>query len=75
VTTSAAARLDAAGMVRVARERVVARLRASPPALLALSGEEEAMASWAALAAAGGGRVAGLHRPSRAPAAVRELLG
>jgi Ca-activated chloride channel homolog len=33
------------------------------------------MASCAALAAAGGGRVAALHRPSQAPNAVRELLG
>jgi len=50
--------------------RIPARLQ-----VLALSGDEEAMASCAALAAAGGGRVAALHRPSMAPAAVRELLG
>ena len=50
--------------------RIPARLH-----VLALSGEEEAMASCAALAAAGGGRVAALHRPSQAPGAVRELLG
>jgi Mg-chelatase subunit ChlD len=50
--------------------RIPARLQ-----VLALSGEEEAMASCAALAAAGGGRVAALHRPSQAPNAVRELLG
>ena len=50
--------------------RIPARLH-----VLALSGEEEAMASCAALAAAGGGRVAALHRPSQAPNAVRELLG
>jgi Mg-chelatase subunit ChlD len=43
--------------------------------VLALSDEEEAMTSCAALAAAGGGRVAALHRPSQAPSAVRELLG
>jgi Mg-chelatase subunit ChlD len=49
--------------------RIPARLQ-----VLALSGEEEAMASCAALAAAGGGRVAELHRPSQAPNAVRELL-
>ena len=49
--------------------RVPARLH-----VLALSAEEEAMASCAALAAAGGGRVAALHRPSQAPGAVRELL-
>jgi hypothetical protein len=50
--------------------RVPARLQ-----VLALSPEDEAMASCAALAAAGGGRVAALHRPSQAPGAVRELLG
>lgn len=50
--------------------RIPARLQ-----VLALSGEEEAMASCAALAAAGGGRVAALYRPSQAPSAVRELLG
>ena len=50
--------------------RIPARLQ-----VLALSDEEEAMASCAALAAAGGGKVAALHRPSQAPAAVRELLG
>lgn len=50
--------------------RIPARLQ-----VLALSPEEEAMASCAALAAAGGGRVAALHRPSQAPGAVRELLG
>jgi Mg-chelatase subunit ChlD len=50
--------------------RIPARL-----SVLALSPEEEAMASCAALAAAGGGRVAALHRPSQAPGAVRELLG
>ena len=50
--------------------RIPARLQ-----VLALSGEDEAMASCTALAAAGGGRVAALHRPSQAPAAVRELLG
>jgi Mg-chelatase subunit ChlD len=50
--------------------RIPARLQ-----VLALSSEEEAMASCAALAAAGGGRVAALHRPSQAPNAVRELLG
>lgn len=50
--------------------RVPARLQ-----VLALSGNEEALASCAALAAAGGGRVAALRRPSQAPAAVRELLG
>jgi Ca-activated chloride channel homolog len=33
------------------------------------------MASCTALAAAGGGRVAALHRPGQAPNAVRELLG
>jgi hypothetical protein len=33
------------------------------------------MAACAALAAAGGGRVATLHRPSQAPSAVREVLG
>jgi hypothetical protein len=49
--------------------RVPARLH-----VLALSGEEDAMVSCAALAAAGGGRVAVLHRPSQAPAAVREVL-
>jgi hypothetical protein len=43
--------------------------------VMGLSAEEEAMASCAVLAAAGGGRVAPLHRPSQAPAAVRELLG
>ena len=50
--------------------RVPARLQ-----VLALSPEDEAMTSCAALAAAGGGRVAALHRPSQAPSAVRELLG
>ncbi|CCG05608.1 vWA domain-containing protein [Blastococcus saxobsidens] len=50
--------------------RVPARLQ-----VMALSAEEEASASCAALAAAGGGGVALLDRPSRAPAAVRELLG
>jgi len=50
--------------------RIPARLH-----VLALSTEEESMASCAALAAAGGGRVAPLHRPSQAPAAVRDLLG
>jgi Mg-chelatase subunit ChlD len=50
--------------------RVPARLQ-----VLALSGDGDAVASCAALAAAGGGRVAALHRPSQAPAAVRELLG
>jgi Mg-chelatase subunit ChlD len=50
--------------------RVPARLQ-----VLALSGDGEAVTSCAALAAAGGGRVAALHRPSQAPAAVRELLG
>jgi Mg-chelatase subunit ChlD len=50
--------------------RVPARLQ-----VMALTDEEEAMASCAALAAAGGGRVAPLHRPSQAPAAVRDLLG
>jgi hypothetical protein len=50
--------------------RVPARLQ-----VLALSDEEEAMASCAALAAAGGGKVAALHRPSLAVSAVRELLG
>jgi len=49
--------------------RVPARLN-----VMALSAEEEAMASCAVLAAAGGGRVAPLHRPSQAPAAVRDLL-
>jgi len=43
--------------------------------VLALSAEEEAMAACTALASAGGGRVAPLHRPSQAPAAVRDLLG
>jgi Mg-chelatase subunit ChlD len=50
--------------------RMPARLQ-----VMALSAEEEASASCAALAAAGGGRVAALHRPSQAPSAVRELLG
>jgi Ca-activated chloride channel family protein len=50
--------------------RVPARLQ-----VLALSAEEEAMTSCTALAAAGAGKVAALHRPSMAPAAVRELLG
>ena len=50
--------------------RVPARLQ-----VLALSGDVDAVASCTALAAAGGGRVAALHRPSQAPAAVRELLG
>jgi Mg-chelatase subunit ChlD len=50
--------------------RVPARLQ-----VLALSAEEESMASCTALASAGGGRVAPLHRPSQAPAAVRDLLG
>jgi Mg-chelatase subunit ChlD len=50
--------------------RVPARLQ-----VMALTDEEEALASCAALAAAGGGRVAPLHRPSQAPAAVRDLLG
>jgi hypothetical protein len=50
--------------------RIPARLQ-----VLALSPEDEATASCAALAAAGGGRVAALHRPSQAPAAVRDLLG
>jgi Mg-chelatase subunit ChlD len=50
--------------------RVPARLQ-----VLALSAEDEAMTSCTALAAAGGGRVAALHRPSQAPAAVRDLLG
>ena len=42
---------------------------------LELALQTAATASCAALAAAGGGRVAALHRPSQAPAAVRELLG
>lgn len=50
--------------------RIPARLQ-----VLALSDEEEAMTSCAALAGAGAGKVAALHRPSMAPAAVRELLG
>ena len=50
--------------------RIPARLQ-----VLALSDEEEAMASCSALAAAGAGKVAPVHRPSQAPAAVRELLG
>jgi Mg-chelatase subunit ChlD len=50
--------------------RIPARLH-----VLALSAEDESMASCAALAAAGGGRMAALHRPSEAPGAVRELLG
>jgi Mg-chelatase subunit ChlD len=50
--------------------RLPARLQ-----VLALSGDVDAVAACAALAAAGGGRVAALHRPSQAPAAVRELLG
>ncbi len=50
--------------------RIPARLQ-----VLALSGEPEAMASCAALAAAGAGKVAVLHRPSQAPGAVRALLG
>ena len=50
--------------------RIPARL-----SVLALSPEEEAMASCAALATAGGGRVAALHRPAQAPSAVRDLLG
>jgi Mg-chelatase subunit ChlD len=50
--------------------RIPARLH-----VLALSAEHESMASCAALAAAGGGRMAALHRPSEAPGAVRELLG
>ncbi|MGY1620308.1 VWA domain-containing protein [Geodermatophilus sp. SYSU D00691] len=50
--------------------RVPARL-----SVLALSAEKGAMASCTALAGAGGGRVAPLHRPSQAPAAVRDLLG
>lgn len=50
--------------------RIPARLH-----VLALSAEPEALASCAALAAAGGGRMAALHRPSAAPAAVRDLLG
>jgi len=49
--------------------RIPARLH-----VLALSADEESMATCAALAAAGGGRVAPLHRPSQAPAAVREVL-
>jgi Mg-chelatase subunit ChlD len=51
----------------------LARIRARLH-VLALSPEEEAMSSCTALAAAGGGRVAALHRPSQAPSAVRELL-
>ncbi|MGY1834833.1 VWA domain-containing protein [Blastococcus sp. SYSU DS0510] len=52
----------------------LARVRAQLQ-VLALSDEAEAMSSCTALAAAGGGRVAPLHRPSQAPSAVRELLG
>jgi Mg-chelatase subunit ChlD len=43
--------------------------------VLSLSAEPESTENCAALAAAGGGRVAPLHRPSQAPAAVRDLLG
>lgn len=50
--------------------RIPARLH-----VLALSAEEESTAACAALATAGGGRVATLHRPSQAPSAVREVLG
>ena len=42
--------------------------------VLALSGEPSSAEACAALAAAGGGRSAPLHRPSQAPAAVRTLL-
>jgi Mg-chelatase subunit ChlD len=42
--------------------------------VLALSGEPGSAEACAALAAAGGGRSAPLHRPSQAPAAVRSLL-
>jgi hypothetical protein len=54
----------------LALARVPARLQ-----VMALSVEDEAMAACAVLAAAGGGRVAPLLRPSQAPAAVRDLLG
>ncbi|WP_324278509.1 hypothetical protein [Blastococcus brunescens] len=57
----------------VAAARALARLPARLH-VLALSAEADATASCAALAAAGGGRVAALHRPSAAPGAVRELL-
>ncbi|SFK42810.1 vWA domain-containing protein [Geodermatophilus ruber] len=43
--------------------------------VLSLSDAPESTANCAALAAAGGGRVAPLHRPTQAPAAVRTLLG
>jgi Mg-chelatase subunit ChlD len=49
--------------------RIPARLH-----VLALSAEDEPMSSCAALAAAGGGRVAPLHGPSQAVAAVRAVL-
>lgn len=42
--------------------------------VLGLSADPESIAACAALAAAGGGRSAALHRPSQAPAAVRALL-
>ncbi|MGY2080864.1 vWA domain-containing protein [Modestobacter sp. SYSU DS0657] len=42
--------------------------------VLGLSTDEESVANCAALAAAGGGRSAPLHRPALAPAAVRALL-
>jgi Mg-chelatase subunit ChlD len=66
VATESPDPLDAAS----ALARVPARLH-----VLALSSEEEPAASCAALASAGGGRVAPLMRPSQAPAAVRDLLG
>ena len=53
--------------------RALARLPARLH-VMALSDEAEASAASAALAAAGGGRVAPLYRPSQAPAAVRALL-
>lgn len=53
----------------LALARIPARL-----SVLALSADGEAMAACSALAAAGGGRMAPLHRPSQAPAAVRALL-
>jgi Mg-chelatase subunit ChlD len=43
--------------------------------VLGLSAEPESAGNCAALAAAGGGRAVPLHRPSQAPAAVRDLLG
>ncbi|MGK5112398.1 MULTISPECIES: vWA domain-containing protein [unclassified Geodermatophilus] len=43
--------------------------------VLSLSDDPESVANCAALAAAGDGRVAPLHRPTQAPAAVRAVLG